>query len=155
MGQRIEEPEVEAPILFAPGDPARNDRRAEMIVPRNVRLFEVLLYLSLMLDSLLMAFQDRTPTETVSEQVISVAALLQAGLILLLVFMVWLAARHRKNWPRWVLVVIFTISLISLIQMIITDGLELDNAVALLSSAMTALGFYFSFTGDAHGWFNA
>ena len=33
-----------------------------MTVPRNVLWFEVLLYLSLMLDALSVAFQDRTPS---------------------------------------------------------------------------------------------
>ena len=33
-----------------------------MNVPRNVLWFEVLLYLSLMLDALSVAFQDRTPS---------------------------------------------------------------------------------------------
>ena len=33
-----------------------------MNVPRNVLRFEVLLYASLMLDALSVAFQDRTPT---------------------------------------------------------------------------------------------
>jgi heme/copper-type cytochrome/quinol oxidase subunit 4 len=133
----------------------RNDRRAAMTVPKNVLLFEVLLYLSLVLDSLTLAFQDRTPTEAVGEEVISTMTLIQIGLILLLVFFVWLAARHRKSWPRWALLAIFALSVISLIQVILVNGLELDSAFQLVSCAMTAAGFYFSFTGDAHGWFNA
>ena len=36
--------------------------RHSMNVPRNVLWFEVLLYLSLTLDALSVAFQDRTPT---------------------------------------------------------------------------------------------
>ena len=35
-----------------------------MNLPKNVLRFEVLLYLSLMLDALSVAFQDRTPTPT-------------------------------------------------------------------------------------------
>ena len=41
-----------------------------MNVPRNVVWFEVLLYLSLMLDAVSVAFQDRTPTANMTPQMI-------------------------------------------------------------------------------------
>jgi len=71
-----------------------------MNVPKNVLWFEVLLYLSLTLDALSVAFQDRTPSAEVGEQMIMAATLTAGGLILLLVYFVRLAARRRKNWPR-------------------------------------------------------
>ena len=71
-----------------------------MNVPRNVLWFEVLLYLSLGLDALSVAFQDRTPSVERTGPMITVATLMAACLILLLVYFVWLAARRRKNWPR-------------------------------------------------------
>ena len=74
-----------------------------MTVPKNVLWFEVLLYLSLTLDSVSVAFQDRTPNADMTEQMIDVGTVMAAGLILLLVYFVWLAAQHRKSWPRWVL----------------------------------------------------
>jgi hypothetical protein len=74
-----------------------------MTVPKNVLWFEVLLYLSLTLDSVSVAFQDRTPTANMTEQMINVGTVMAAGLILLLAFFVWLAAERRKNWPRWAL----------------------------------------------------
>ncbi len=74
-----------------------------MNVPRNVLWFEVLLYLSLTLDALSVAFQDRTPSAEMTESMIMVATVMAGCLILLLVFFVWLAAQRRKNWPRWVL----------------------------------------------------
>jgi hypothetical protein len=39
-----------------------------MTVPKNVLWFEVLLYLSLTLDALSVAFQDRTPSAEVSDR---------------------------------------------------------------------------------------
>jgi hypothetical protein len=57
-----------------------------MNVPRNVLWFEVLLYLSLALDALSVAFQDRTPSAQMSEQMITVSTVMAAGLILLLVY---------------------------------------------------------------------
>ena len=126
-----------------------------MKVPRNVLLFEVLLYLSLTLDALSVAFQDRTPSGEMTEQMITVVTLMQAGLILLLVYFVHLAARRRKNWPRWVLAAVLLLSVISLLQVIGSTGIQLDSAVEVISCALTAAGLYFSFTGDAQGWFNA
>lgn len=128
---------------------------APMNVPRNVLWFEVMLYLSLTLDALSVAFQDRTPSAAMTEQMINVATVMAAGLILLLVYFVWLAAQHRKNWPRWALAAALVLSVISLIQVISDSGVQLDSAIEVVSCALTAAGLYFSFTGDAVGWFNA
>jgi uncharacterized BrkB/YihY/UPF0761 family membrane protein len=125
-----------------------------MNVPKNVLRFEVLLYLSLTLDALSVAFQDRTPSGEMTEQMIMVASVIAGCLILLLVFLVWLAAQRRKNWPRWVLATVLALSVISLAQIIGDSGLELDSAIEIVSCALTAAGLYFSFTGDAVGWFN-
>jgi len=126
-----------------------------MNVPRNVLWFEVLLYLSLTLDALSVAFQDRTPSPEMTEPMIMVSTVMAGGLILLLVSFVWLAAQRRKNWPRWALFAALVLSLISLVQIIGDSGLELDSAIEIVSCALTAAGLYFSFTGDAKGWFNA
>jgi hypothetical protein len=126
-----------------------------MNLPKNVFRFEVLLYASLMLDALSVAVQDRTPTADVSEQMIMANTALGGGMILLLLYFVWLAARHRKNWPRWVLGAALVLSVISLFQVIGERGLELDSVIEIVSCALTTAGLYFSFTGDAQGWFNA
>jgi hypothetical protein len=126
-----------------------------MNVPRNVVWFEVLLYLSLTLDAISVAFQDRTPTAKMTEQMINTGTLMAAGLILLLVYFVRLAAEHRKNWPRWVLTAALVLSVISLVQIIGEKGIQFDSGIEVVSCALTAMGLYFSFTGDAVGWFNA
>jgi len=126
-----------------------------MNLPRNVLRFEVLLYASLILDALSVAFQDRTPTPEMTEQMITVATVIVGGLILLLVYFVWLAAQRRKNWPRWVLAAALIISIVSLWQVIGDNGVEFDSGVEIVSCILTAAGLYFSFTGDAQGWFNA
>jgi protein-S-isoprenylcysteine O-methyltransferase Ste14 len=128
---------------------------ALMNVPRNVLLFEVMLYLSLTLDALSVAFQDRTPSGQMTDQAIAVSTLMQGGLILLLVFFVYLAAQQRKNWPRWVLAAVLVLSVISLLAVIGERGVELDSGIEIVSCVLTAAGLYFSFTGDAQGWFNA
>jgi hypothetical protein len=126
-----------------------------MNVPRNVLWFEVLLYLSLTLDALSVAFQDRTPSAELTEQVIMFGTVADGAMILLLVFFVWLSAQRRKNWPRWVLSAALVLSAISLVQVIGESGLQVDSAIEIVSCALTAAGLYFSVTGDAKGWFNA
>ena len=126
-----------------------------MNVPRNVVWFEVLLYSSLTLDAVSVAFQDRTPTANLTQQMISVGTVMVAGVILLLAYLVRLAAERRKNWARWVLTAVLVLSAISVVQVIGQQGVQLDSGIEVVSCALTAAGLYFSFTGDAKGWFNA
>ena len=126
-----------------------------MNVPKNVLWFEVLLYLSLGLDALSVAFQDRTPSADRTGPMITVATVMAACLILLLVYFVWLAAKRRKNWPRWALAAALVLSVFSLAQIIGESGVQLDSGIEIVSCILTAAGLYFSFTGDARGWFNA
>ena len=126
-----------------------------MILPRNVLRFEVLLYVSLMLDALSVAFGDRTPRGDMTDSMIMTEAVLSGFVILLLLYFVWLAARRRKNWPRWVLAAALVLSVISLFQVIGDRGVELDSGIEIVSCVLTAAGLYFSYTGDAQGWFNA
>jgi len=125
-----------------------------MTVPRNVLWFEVLLYLSLTLDALSVAFQDRTPTADLSESTIAFETVTDGFLILLLVYFVWLAAQRRKNWPRRVLIGALALSVLSLTLDLGGNGLQLDSAIEIVSCALTAAGLYFSYTGDAQNWFN-
>ena len=78
-----------------------------------------------------------------------------AALILLLVHFVELAARRRKNWPRWLLTTALVLSAFTLAGVIGVKGLEFDSGVEIVSCALTAAGLFFSYTGDARDWFNA
>ena len=126
-----------------------------MTVPKHVMWFQVLLYLSLTLDAVSVAFQDRTPTATITETTILAANVIAACMILLFMYLVWLAAHQRKSWPRWVLTAALAFSVVSLLQVIGDSGLQLDSAIEVVSCALTAAGLYASFTGDAKSWFNA
>ena len=126
-----------------------------MTVPKNVWWFEVLLYASLVLDALQVAFQDRTPSPRMTESMIGVTTLLALALIVLLFYFVWLAARRKKSWPRWALSAALALSLVSLAQVIGERGMEFDTFVDTVSCVLTALGLYLSFTGDAKDWFDA
>jgi len=126
-----------------------------MTVPKNVWWFEILLYASLLLDALSVAFADRTPTARMTEQMINVSTLLALGLLLLLFYFVWLAARRKKSWPRFVLSAALALSLISLAQVIGERGMQFDVFIDTVSCVLTAWGLYLSFTGDAKDWFDA
>ncbi|MEZ0219758.1 hypothetical protein AB7714_07665 [Tardiphaga sp. 1201_B9_N1_1] len=124
-------------------------------LPKNVFYFEVLLYMSLILDALSIAFQDRTPDLAMSESTIMAANLVAACMLLFFVWLVWLAAYHRKGWPRWVLVVSLAFSVLSLFQVLGLYGLQFDSAIEIVSCILTGLGLYCAFTGDAKTWFKA
>ena len=121
-----------------------------MKVPNNVVWFEVLLYLSLTLDALSVAFGDRSAGGDLLAPMI-----LEVGLILLLVYFVHLAAQKRKNWPRWVLTALLVLSVFALLPEFAENGIGFGSGVELLSCILTAVGLYCSYTGDAQGWFNA
>ena len=126
-----------------------------MTVPENVLRFQVLLYLSLALDALSMAFQDRTPTAAVSATTILAATTISACMIVLFAWLVRHAARERKSWPRWVLTVSLAFSVLSLFQVLGVYGLQFDSAIEIVSCILTGLGLYCAFTGDAQDWFKA
>jgi hypothetical protein len=54
-----------------------------------------------------------------------------------------------------VLLAALVLSVISLFQFVGDSGLQLEGAIEMVSCALTAIGLYLSFTGDAKGWFNA
>jgi hypothetical protein len=124
-------------------------------LPKNVFYFEVLLYVSLILDCVSIAFQDRTADANLSDSTIAMATFVAACMLLFFVYLVWLAAYRRKSWPRWVLVVSLSFSVLSLLQVLGVYGLQFDSAVEIVSCILTALGLYCAFTGDAREWFNA
>ena len=126
-----------------------------MTVPKNVWWFEVLLYASLVLDTLSVAFEDRTPKPGLTEEMITAATLFALALLPLLTYFVWLAARRKKSWPRFVLAAVLVLSMISLAQVISRRGIEFDVFVDIVSGVLAAWGLYLSFTGDAKDWFDA
>jgi len=125
-----------------------------MKIPHNVVWFEILLYGSLALDALSVAFSDRTTERDFGSSLV-IAMAMEAGLILLLAYFVHLAAEKRKNWPRWVLLALLVLSAMALLPDLAERGLEISSGIEIISCALTAGGLYYSFTGDAKGWFNA
>jgi hypothetical protein len=123
-----------------------------MSVPKNVFWFEILLYAALTLDALSVALQGRGGALNVD--IVTTAIFLEGAVILLQFYFVWLAAQRRVGWPRWALAVMLLLSVISLLQTIGVEGMHLLSAIEIMSCALTAVGLYLSFTGNAQGWFN-
>jgi uncharacterized membrane-anchored protein len=126
-----------------------------MNLPRNVLRFEVLMYISLMLDAISVAFQDRTPTPEITEAAIMVQTTLNGIEIVVMAYFVYLAAQARKNWPRWVILAVEVLASISLWLFLRDKGMTLDAGIEIISCVLTTIGLYYSFTGDARGWFDA
>ena len=121
-------------------------------VPTNIFYFEVLLYLSLLIDVLSAAFLDRISDDTIESTRFAVnfiAVLMTLGFMQL----IWLAAHRRKNWARIVLAVAAALSVASIATTLSETGLQFSTFIDIISTAVTALGLYCSFTGDAQGWF--
>jgi hypothetical protein len=121
-------------------------------VPRNIVYFQVLLYLSLLIDVLSAAFLDRIPddvTESTRLAVNFIAVMMTVGFVQL----VWLAAHRRKNWARTILLVALILSVVSIVTTVGETGMQFGTFVDVISTTLTAFGLYFSYTGDALHWF--
>lgn len=121
-------------------------------VPKNIFYFQVLLYLSLLIDVLSAAFLDRIPddvTESTKLAVNFIAVMMTLGFVQL----VWLAAHRRKKWARTILLVALMLSVASIVTTVGEAGMQFSTFVDVISTALTAFGLYFSFTGDARDWF--
>lgn len=122
-----------------------------MTIPRNVLRFEVLLYLSLLIDTLSAAFIAR-PSARVDRADAASADTFVVMVFIFFLVLVWLAARQRKNWARWALVVALALSVLSLLGSL-NNGLTPAFALDFFSTGLAGAGLYFSFSDDAEDWF--
>jgi hypothetical protein len=124
-----------------------------MTLPTDILRFEILLYLSLLLDALTAAFFGIAPANasgTVSPSV----NLLSAVFIAALVYLVWLAARRRKSWACWTLLAFFVLSVVLFVASFGDMVFGLRTIVEIASIVLSAAGFYFAFTPDSRRWFS-
>jgi hypothetical protein len=122
-----------------------------MTVPRDVLRFEILLYLSLLLDALSAALFGATADGSDKPFVSFLTALIIAALVLL----VWLAAQRRKNWARWTLFGFFALTLLLYVASLNQMTFGFKEFIDVISIALSAFGFYFSFTAEARRWFTS
>jgi len=99
------------------------------------------------------AFDDRTPTVEMTEPMITVATVIYAFLILLLVYFVWLAAQRARMAALGAGTAWCCRYLAGADDRRQGRGTQQRHRGRLLRAERG--GLYFSFTGDAQGWFNA
>ena len=124
----------------------------ELEKPVNISRFELLMYAAQFIALLSTAIQFAR----ISDAPNAWRALEVPGFFIgLAILVIWLAARRRQSWARWVLAALFVTDIpgpvLSLASLFVVDPL-----IALLSALQTALqilGFYFAFSGSAREWF--
>ena len=120
------------------------------MIPNDVVRFEVLLYASLILDALNAAIFGVFPDDPPAPPRVN---LLAAFFIGALAVLVWLAARHQKNWARWTVLGFFALSVVSYVASFGEIPFGIKVLLDLLSMALSVAGFYYSFTPQARRWF--
>src|SRR5437879_4941131 len=115
-----------------------------MIVPKNVQRFEVLLYLSILLDLLSAAFLGRDHFAGLSAAAEARVNLIVVVIVLALCGLVHVAARKRKNWARWALLAVQVLSGLSSLRAHGVSEVTAEMAVGAISTALAAAGLYFS-----------
>jgi hypothetical protein len=123
-----------------------------MTIPRDVLRFEVLLYLSLILDCLSAAFFGPSGATADARASLSVVNIF---LITGFFALVWLAAQRRKNWARWTLFGFFVFTVVVYIASMGELSFGLQTMLDMVSLALSAFAFYFGFTSQAQKWFRA
>jgi hypothetical protein len=84
-----------------------------------------------------------------------IAAAVGVVLMAILLPFFWLAVWRRKNWARWVLLVLFAISLPGLFldpEPFVRDHLP-STIIGFGATFVEIIAFFFLFTGDAKPWF--
>ena len=117
-------------------------------MPKNVRRFEFLMYVALTVSFALLAWAF---WEGPSPQILPGLSMLSVWWSFK-VFLIWRAARRRKNWARWILFVMFILETAVLAFNSAQADAEIPDVLFLIR-ALEGLAYYFVFTGDARPWF--
>jgi hypothetical protein len=127
-------------------------------MPSNVVWFERLMYGSLVImilsSYLTLRREDVTGIEDIGispELLLTVAVAIVA---LIWVLLIWLTARRRKGWARYVIAALFALSLFALVQGF-SEALAfpLEGLLNVVQLLMTLAALILVFTGNAREWF--
>lgn len=117
-------------------------------MPKNVRRFEFLMYAALAV--VIASFAWEWPVNPLFEYPLVI------GVFLLwwsfIIFLIWQAARWRKNWARWVLFSLFILET-AIMALSSVQTLAAGTNLQLSAHALEGLAYFFAFTGDARPWF--
>ncbi|MGO9135177.1 MAG: hypothetical protein ACLP8A_14190 [Methylovirgula sp.] len=131
------------------------------MMPRNIRRFAWLWILSAVMGFAGIALAPPEPafTKLGATPSMQMGMMAVGGTIIFLILLpfFWLTVWRRKNWARWVSLVLFVISLPALF--IDPNWFQADhlpsNVLACGLTLMESLAFVFVFTGDARPWFKS
>ena len=129
-------------------------------MPSNVSWFEKLMYTVLVLGLVNLAIDgQRLAAAPELRQIGGVAFLAVVAILtdLILILLIWLAARRRKNWARWVMAVLFAVGLIPAIPTLagVFQANPAAGGIMVVQSVLQIVALVLVFSGNARPWFAA
>ena len=128
------------------------DERDNTGVPTNVTRFEQLMYLSLGIGIVVSALQYEDFVRLAGPVFMLIVQGAGFGALVLLI---WLIARRRKSWARWVYLVLFLIGLplsIPILGVMLKSN-PISAILSIIQVLSQGLALYLIFTGDSANWF--
>jgi hypothetical protein len=125
-------------------------------MPRNVKLFAWLYAASCAIGLVGALLMPPPPAGSEITRPVELAVTMGFAILMILIELpfVWLVVWKRKNWARWLLLVLFVITLPLLFVPYPPEANFLPMIeVAVGATLIQAIAFYFVFTGDARRWF--
>ena len=121
-------------------------------MPSNIARFEQLMYVSLGIGILVAALQYASVPSRLG---VAFTLFVLAFVFGITIIFIWLIARRRANWARWILLfgtlIGIVISIPILSQRILHD--PLSGILNVIQCFMQGTALYLVFTGNAVGWF--
>lgn len=121
-------------------------------MPQNVARFEILMYLSIVMTALigLLDFSRFAPIVGARFIVGMVGFTIAATALL-----VWLIARRRQNWARWLLLVLFLVGIPGYAMAFaeLAQDATVTTTMSIMRVILQAAALYYIFTGAARDWF--
>jgi hypothetical protein len=125
-------------------------------MPSNVARFEQLMYLSLGIGVIASTLSwSWNVAQAAAMGGASFVLFVQVFVLAFMVLMIWLTARRRKNWARWLLLILALLGLPAYVH-IFGRMMSAGFLAGLLSSVqfvVQAIAFVLLFTGNAPDWF--
>ena len=121
-------------------------------MPSNVARFEQLMYLTIGIGIINSALQFQSFSRQAGA---AFTLFVQAVVFAFAVLLIWLIARRRANWARWVLLVMFLIGVVPFIP-ILSKTLQtspLSGVLSIVQFLAQGIALYLVFTGNAVAWF--
>jgi hypothetical protein len=145
--------------VVAPANRRQTERRPAamsevLAMPVNVTRFELLSYCALGLGFISLIIEYPDIARDAGDAAWQIPLFL-AAFVPIPVLMIWLVARRRKNWARWLWLIMVLIGFPLSIP-VISDELTtkpLLGAITIFQYLLWAVAVYLVFTGDAAKWF--